>query len=127
MARIKQSEIKSEIGKLKENAPVNSGNGFLKYNFISGVLKNFSVNGGFVLIGKRNTLNQELELPGYFTLLAGIGYQYKRFSLSIIMNNMGNVVYWSGAYNNIYKWPGAGRNFMCKLSWDLPFSRAIKH
>jgi iron complex outermembrane recepter protein len=127
LAKIKESEIKSEIGRLKENAPVNSSNGFIKYNFIRGVLKNFSVNGGYVLIGKRNTLDENLVLPGYFTLQAGISYQYSRFALSFIMNNIGNVVYWSGAYNNTYKWPGAGRNFMCKLSWDLPFSKAIKH
>ena len=80
-----------------------------------------------MLIGKRNTLDENLVLPGYFTLQAGISYQYSRFALSFIMNNIGNVVYWSGAYNNTYKWPGAGRNFMCKLSWDLPFSKAIKH
>ena len=127
LAKIKESEIKSEIGRLKENAPVNSSNGFIKYNFIRGVLKNFSVSGGYVLIGKRNTLDENLELPGYFTMQAGINYQYSRFALSFIMNNIGNVVYWSGAYNNTYKWPGAGRNFMCKLSWDLPFSKAIKH
>ena len=36
LAKIKESEIKSEIGRLKENAPVNSNNGFIKYNFIRG-------------------------------------------------------------------------------------------
>ncbi len=126
LAKIKQSEIKSEIGRLKENAPINSSNGFLKYNFVSGVLKNLSLNGGYVLIGKRNTLDKDLELPGYFTLQAGINYRYHRLTLSCLMNNIGNVVYWSGAYNNIYKWPGAGRNFMCKLSWDIPFAKAKK-
>jgi iron complex outermembrane receptor protein len=127
VAKVKQSEIKAEIGRLKENAPVNSSNGFFKYDFIKGVLKNFSLSGGYTLIGKRNTLDKDLELPGYFTLQAGVNYQWRPLTLSFLLNNIGNVEYWSGAYNNVYKWPGAGRNFIFKLNWDLPFSNTVMH
>jgi len=125
-AKVKESDIKEDIGTLKENAPVNSTNGFFKYGFVKGSLNRFSMNGGFTLIGKRNTLDKELQLPGYFTVQAGVNYEWHPLTVSFLLNNIGNVTYWNGAYNNIYKWPGGGRNFLVRLSWDLPFSKPIR-
>lgn len=125
-AKVKMSDIKEDIGRLKENAPVNSGNGFFKYNFSKGLLAGFSINAGYLFAGRRNTLEKNFQLPGYFTVQGGINYAWKPITISFLMNNIGNVTYWSGAYNNIYKWPGEGRNFMVKLNWDLPFSKSIK-
>jgi len=121
VARIKKSLLQEEVGLIKENAPVNSANGFFKYNFIRSWLKNFSLNGGFALVGKRNTLDKDLELPGYCTVQAGFAYRWKPVIISFLLNNIGNVEYWTGAYNNVYKWPGAGRNFLIKLNWNLTF------
>jgi iron complex outermembrane receptor protein len=125
-AKVKKSDIKEDIGELKENAPVNSGNGFFKYNFSKGFLTGFSINAGYLFAGRRNTLEKDFQLPGYFTVQGGINYQWKPITISFLVNNIGNVTYWSGAYNNIYKWPGEGRNFLVKLNWDLPFSKSIK-
>src|SRR5450755_4684620 len=125
-AAVKKSDIKEDIGTLKENAPLNSSNGFFKYSFVKGPLIGFSVNAGYTLIGKRNTLDKDLQLPGYFTMQGGVNYEWHPITISFLMNNIGNVTYWNGAYNNVYKWPGEGRNFMVKLSWDLPFIKSTK-
>ncbi|HEY4935571.1 MAG TPA: TonB-dependent receptor, partial [Puia sp.] len=63
VAKVKQSEVKDEIGRLKENAPVNSGSGFFKYGFVKGLLKGFSLTSGYNMVGKRNTLDNDVELP----------------------------------------------------------------
>ena len=125
-AKVKKSNIKEDIGMLKENAPVNSGNGFFKYSFAKGSFMGFSINAGYSFADKRNTLEKDFRLPGYITFQGGINYEWKPITISFLINNIGNVTYWSGAYNNIYKWPGEGRNFMVKLNWDLPFSKSVK-
>jgi iron complex outermembrane receptor protein len=124
VAKVKKSELPGEAGMIKENAPVNSSNGFFKYDFIKGFLKGFSLNGGYNLVDKRNTLDKEIELPGYFTMQVGFSYQWHPFILSFQLNNIGNEIYWSGAYNNVYKWPGAGRNFLIKMNWDLQLNKS---
>jgi iron complex outermembrane recepter protein len=121
VARIKKSLLQEDVGMIKENAPVNSANGFFKYNFIRSWLKNFSLNAGFTLVGSRNTLDKDLGLPGYCTVQGGLAYRWKPVIVSFLLNNIGNVAYWTGAYNNVYKWPGAGRNFLVKLNWNLTF------
>ncbi len=125
-AKVKESVVKEDIGTLKENAPVNSGNGFFKYSFSKSSLTGFSVNAGYSFAGRRNTLEKDFRLPGYFTVQGGVNYAWKPITISFLMNNIGNIAYWSGAYNNIYKWPGEGRNFMVKINWDLPFSKSVK-
>jgi iron complex outermembrane recepter protein len=125
-AKVKESEIKNDIGMLKENAPVNSSNGFFKYSFLKGPLDRISIVAGYNQVGKRNTLDRSVQLPGYFTLQAGINYEWHPLTLSFLLDNITNTVYWTGAYNNVYKWPGAGRNFMLKLNWNLPFSKSVK-
>jgi len=124
VARIKQSLVQSEIGMLKENAPVNSSNGFFKYHFIQGVLKNFSLVAGYTQVGRRNTLDPTVQLPGYCIVQAGLNYLWNPVVVSLLINNIGNVEYWTGAYNNVYKWPGAGRNFLIKLNWNLPLTHS---
>jgi iron complex outermembrane receptor protein len=124
VAKVKQSLVQDQIGMTKENAPLNSSNGFFKYEFIRGGLTGFSLTGGYNLVGRRNTLDPAIQLPGYFTLQAGMNYRWQAFSLSFLLNNIANTVYWTGAYNNIYKWPGAGRNFLLKINWDLPLNHS---
>jgi iron complex outermembrane recepter protein len=124
VARVKESVLQQEIGTIKENAPLNSGNGFFKYDWLRGLLKNFSLLAGYTQVGRRNTLDKNLQLPGYFTVQAGMNYRWKPLLVSFLLNNIGNAEYWSGAYNNVYKWPGAGRNFLIKLNWDLPITHS---
>jgi iron complex outermembrane recepter protein len=119
VARIKESEVQSDIGLIKENAPVHSGNVFFKYQFLRGWPENFSLSGGVTIVSKRNTLDKNLQLPGYCTVQGGVSYQWKPVVVSFLMNNIGNVEYWTGAYNNVYKWPGAERNFLIKINWSL--------
>jgi iron complex outermembrane receptor protein len=117
VAEVKKSEVHGDIGKLKENAPRNSGSSFIKYRFDKGPLKKLSLMGGYNQIGKRNTLDDQVQLPGYITFQAGAIYTLNRFSLAVNWNNISNKTYWSGGYNNIYKWPGAPSNVLFKINW----------
>ncbi len=127
VTEIRQSAVKEEIGRIKENAPIHSGNGFFKYGFIKGSLKGISFMAGYTFAGERNTLDKNLELPGYFTMQGGVNFSWRQLNLSFLVNNIGNTEYWCGAYNNVYKWPGAGRNFMMKMNWDIPFKKSVKN
>ena len=119
LAKIKKSEIHQDIGRLKENAPVNSGSGFIKYRFDKGLLKRLSLMAGYNQTGKRNTLDQRIQLPGYIIFQGGVSYALDHFSIAMNWNNITNQTYWTGAYNNLYKWPGAPGNILFKISWNL--------
>jgi len=122
LAKIKRSEIHQDIGRLKENAPVHSGNGFIKYRFDKGLLKRLSLVAGYNQAGKRNTLDPRIQLPGYIIFQGGVGYALDHFSIAVNWNNITNQRYWTGAYNNLYKWPGPPGSILFKISCNL-FSR----
>jgi iron complex outermembrane receptor protein len=70
-------------------------------------------------VGKRNTLDPNVILPGYFIINTGAHYSFKHFTLAININNITNQTYWAGAYNNVNKWPGMPRNYMMNIGWRL--------
>jgi iron complex outermembrane receptor protein len=117
VAEIKKSEVHAEIGRLKENAPKHSGSGFVKYRFDKGLLKGLSVMAGYDQVGGRNTLDNRIQLPGYMLFQGGVAYSLKQFGIALNWNNITNQTYWTGAYNNIYKWPGAPGNILFRMSW----------
>ncbi len=117
VAKIKKSEVHEEIGRLKENAPRNSGSSFIRYRFDKGLLKKLSILAGYNQVGKRNTLDDRIQLPGYITFQGGLSYSLDHFGIALNWNNCTNQTYWSGAYNNIYKWPGAPGNILFKINW----------
>ncbi|MBS1598278.1 MAG: TonB-dependent siderophore receptor [Bacteroidetes bacterium] len=117
--KIIKSEVHDEIGKIRENAPKHSSSSWIKYTFNKKILKGLSVAIGHSQVSMRNTLDENLTLPGYIILNAGIQYAYKHFILALNMNNLTNKTYWASAYNNINKWPGEPRNFMINLGYKL--------
>lgn len=119
VARVTKSDVPSQIGTTVENAPLNSGSGWIKYTFSRGGLKGFGLAAGYTLASKRNTLDPDIVLPGYMVLTGGIRYGYKHWSLAMNVNNIANKTYWTGAYNNVYKWPGEPRNYILNLGFRL--------
>ncbi len=117
VAQIKKSDVKDDIGRLKENAPRNVSNSLFRYQFASGALHGFTVLAGHSWVSKRNTLDQDIQLPGYLTIMGGLGYSFNRIAISANLNNITNKEYWVGGYNNINKWPGQPRNILVKLNW----------
>lgn len=119
VAKVTESKIASQVGTIVENAPRNTSGSWIKYTFRQGLLKGFGISAGHSQVGFRNTLDSATTLPGYLILNAGLHYKYKSYGLAININNITNQTYWSGAYNNVNKWPGAPRNFMINLSYSF--------
>jgi iron complex outermembrane receptor protein len=119
VAKVIKSKIAWQQGSLIENAPRNSSNSWIKYTFMNGILKGFGIAFGHSQASVRNTLEQGLTLPGYFVINGGIRYKFKQFNVAFNLNNITNKTYWTGAYNNVNKWPGAPRNFMINTGFDF--------
>lgn len=108
-----------EIGTIAENAPKHSSNSWIKYRFKKGVFNGFGISIGHSQVSQRNTLDKDVTLPGYIVFNAAVHYQYNHFKFALNINNIFNEVYWSSAYNNTNKWPGAPRNSMFKIFYSL--------
>jgi iron complex outermembrane recepter protein len=119
VAKVIKSKIASQEGMLVENAPKNESSSWIKYTFISGSLRGFSIAAGHSQASVRNTLEQGLTLPGYIILNAGVRYAYKKFEIALNLNNITNEKYWIGAYNNVNKWPGPPRNVMMTAGYNF--------
>lgn len=119
ITEVLDSKIPSQIGTLLENSPRNSSSSWIKYTFNNGALKGLGIATGHTQASSRNTLEAGFTLPGYVVFNMGLYYRIKQLSLSAILNNVTNTVYWVGAYNNINKWPGRSRNFMVELGWNF--------
>jgi iron complex outermembrane receptor protein len=117
IAKVLESPVKEDIGKIKENAPRNSSSSWLKYTFLKGAVKGLFISAGHAQGGERNTLTEGLTLPAYFVLNGGVGYTYRKVKIALNVNNIGNNKYWVGGYNYANKWPGAPRNFMLNVGY----------
>ncbi|HVM88984.1 MAG TPA: TonB-dependent siderophore receptor [Puia sp.] len=119
VAKVIKSKIASQQGTIVENAPRNTSSSWIKYIFDKHVLKGFGLAIGHSQASSRATLQQNLTLPGYFVLNAGLRYEYKKIGIAVNLNNITNKTYWMGAYNNVNKWPGAQRNFMINATYNF--------
>jgi len=119
VAKVTQSTDKSQIGTIVENAPRNSSASWIKYAFNKGSIKGIGISIGHNAVGVRNTLDPSITLPSYIVLNGGVNYTYKHMTAAFIMNNITNETYWTGAYNNVNKWPGAPRNYMINLGFKF--------
>ncbi len=117
IATVLASPVQEDVGRIKENAPKNTSQSWLKYSFTKGVAKGLFLSAGHSQEGIRNTLTPGLTLPAYFIFNTGAGYIYKRMKIALNIYNITNTKYWIGGYNYENKWPGAPRNFMLNLSW----------
>ena len=118
-SKITKSKIASQVGMLAENAPRNTSGSYIRYTFAKGFLKGFGISAGHSSVSLRNTLDPDITLPGYLTLNAGMHYSYKHFKIAANLNNITNKVYWTGAYNSVYKWPGEPINFMMNIAYEF--------
>ena len=118
-AKITKSKIPSQVGMRLENAPLNSGSSWIKYDFKKGKLKGFAISAGHLQASSRTTLDPSIKLPGYILLNGGIQYTYNHFTLALKVENFTNKIYWSAAYNNVSKWPGEPRNLMVNLRYKF--------
>jgi iron complex outermembrane recepter protein len=82
LTKIIKSEIHNEIGKIKENAPHNISNSWIKYTFGTGMPKKFGIALGHSQVSSRATLDDDIRLPGYLIFNAGIHYTYKHTSFA---------------------------------------------
>jgi len=108
----------AEVGKIEANAPRNISGSWIKYHFDKGIFKHFTVAAGHSQVSSRNTYS-DLILPGYCIFNAGIGYNYKNFSINCNFNNIANKIYYSGGYNNINKWPGKPFNVAAEVIYQF--------
>ena len=118
-SKIIKSKIASQVGMLAENAPRNTSGSYIKYTFAGGAIKGLGFSVGHSSVGARNTLDPKITLPGYLTINAGMHYSYEHFKIAVNLDNITNKVYWTGAYNSIYKWPGKPANFMISIGYEL--------
>ncbi len=119
IAKVTESKVPSDVGTILENAPKDASNSFFKYTIVSGSLKGLGFIIGHSQVGMRNTLDQQIKLPGYCIFNAGLVYGYKHATIAFNVNNLTDRAYWEAAYNNISKWPGAPRNFMIRVGYQF--------
>jgi iron complex outermembrane recepter protein len=115
VATVTEDNDKSLVGTTVANAPRNSSASWIKYSFNKKTIKGFGISIGHNFVGQRTTLDPDTNLPSYFLLNGGISYGFKKITAALIVNNITNQTYWTGAYNNVNKWPGAPRNIMVNL------------
>jgi iron complex outermembrane receptor protein len=108
-----------EIGTIAANAPKHSSSSWIKYDFFKGSLSRWGISIGHYQVGKRNTLDPSIILPGYFVLNGGIHYEFKHIRIAVNFNNLLIKTYWAAAYNNLQKWPGAPRNVMFRVFYNF--------
>jgi len=118
-AKVIQSKAPAQIGTLLENAPRHTSNSWVKYSFTKGLLKGFGIMAGHSQVGKRSTLDADVKLPGFCTINAGLVYTGEHVAIAFNVNNLTDQTYWTAAYNNINKWPGAPRNVMVRIGYSF--------
>ena len=119
VVKVVESIIRSQQGTIVENAPKHSSSSWLKYSFSKGLLKGLSVAAGHSQVSTRTTLQQDLTLPGYIALSAGLRYAFKHFTTAVNVNNITNKTYWIGGYNTVNKWTGTPRNIMLSVGYKF--------
>lgn len=105
-------------GSAPMNAPKHTANGWIQYNFNNGSLNGLSLSAGLYYVGDRPVNEYSLspdghgnmggvepfDMPGYTTLNAQIGYNYKGFCTKLFLNNLTNEIglnsYFRGGFIN---------------------------
>ena len=118
-AKITASDIEDEVGLRKENAPLHQGGIFGKYTFENGKFNGISLTLGTNFVSERNTFEQELQLPSYMLLDAGIAYSVDRFNIRFLVNNILNKTHWVGGYSYVRLFPGAPRNYLLSVGYTF--------
>lgn len=116
---------KSNVGKPLPGFAKNVANGWLTYQIQHGALKGVGFSAGASYQADRSTWDwgaaNQMQLPDYFRMDAGVFWQMKKLKLNLTVNNLANKYLYSGApYGTFYYWQAeAPRNF--KLGIDYRF------
>ncbi|WP_057937562.1 TonB-dependent receptor [Algoriphagus resistens] len=112
------------IGKRKENAPVNSANLWMRYDFeaTNGFLDDLGVGLGIQYSGSKIPwYTRDFTLPEYVLGDLAVYYMPKQsdFQLTLKVNNIMDRTYWLGAQNFLRLFPGAPRNMMLTAAYKF--------
>jgi iron complex outermembrane receptor protein len=102
------------------NAPRKSGNLWTRYNFATGSLKGLGVGGGLVYVGQAwagdPTTTVYYNLSGYVRADTAIYYKWKKYDLSLNVQNLFDRRYISGAQSALNLNAGEERKFTLSMS-----------
>ena len=118
-ASITESDDLDEIGLQKENAPMHSGGFFANYAFRNNLLNGINLNLGANYVSERNTFSDDLQLPSYTRLDAGVSYKINKVKLALTVNNLMNETHWVGGYSYVRLFPGAPRNYLLSIGYTF--------
>ncbi|HEY1008541.1 MAG TPA: TonB-dependent receptor, partial [Daejeonella sp.] len=119
VAKITESTIAGEVGRLLPNAPKTQGGLWAKYTFTSPALKGIGVGLGGNYVGDRNTSSFILVLPSYVVANGALYYTVDKFRISANLNNIFDKTHWLGGYDYNRLFPGAPRNFMVGVGYSF--------
>lgn len=111
------------------NVPKHTANASAFYNFYNGDLKGFKVGASVYYLGNRTagnantvgqtqTISRLVNVPGFTTVDASVGYTYKKVSIIGKISNIGNVLNYN-VHENYSINPIAPRQFITTLSYSF--------
>lgn len=108
-------------GKPLQNAPRHSGQVWVRYAFQRGLLQGlgvrFDIRRTSEIFGR---VNQNVKLPGYTLMNAGISYRWKRhFGLQLNVSNLADHYYYRAAGASAQIALGAPRNWMVSTNYSF--------
>lgn len=118
-AKITESDIPEEIGRIMPNSPKHKGGIWAKYTFIDPYFRGLGLALGANYTGLRNTLSDILTLPSYVVADAALYYQFDKFRISANMNNIFDKTHWVGGYDYNRLYPGTPRNFLIGVGYTF--------
>ncbi|MEM6699715.1 MAG: TonB-dependent receptor, partial [Bacteroidota bacterium] len=118
-AIIAASDDEAEIGRTKENAPLHAGGFFANYDISGGFLTGLNFNLGANFVTERNTFVEDVVLPSYTVLDAGVSYRFNKVRLAFTLNNVFDKTHWVGGYSFVRLFPGAPRNFLLSIGYTF--------
>lgn len=118
-------------GSAPMNAPKHTANGWVKYDFERGALKNLSLSFGAYYVGERPVNEYSLtpdghgnmggtepfDMPAYTTLNAQIGYKWKNWDAKVYLNNLVNEIGYNSYFRGGFINQTEPRNFAASLSY----------
>ena len=118
-AKITESDDPTEVGRIKENAPLNSGGLFANYRFLDGALDGLNINLGTNFVSGRNTFERDLRLPEYNVWDLGFSYQVNKVRLALNFNNIFDKTHWVGGYSYVRLFPGEPSNYLLTVGYTF--------
>lgn len=116
----KSGETNAVAGKTVAFAPKNLVNAWVNYEIQNGAAKGFSIGAGANYMDETFTnSSNSYVLPAYTVFDAALGYRIGRIGLRINVNNLFNEKYFANAiFDNQFS-PGATRNFLVTVRYNL--------